>query len=307
MSAKDHLRTVLQDYYDCIVEEDVGEGCLKAEPEKILNFFGVDHVFNNTDELFWYMCDNLVHPDDLVKLDLFRKVDLAKRFEQGESGVEVEFRMKDQKGRYVWVSMTVLFELSKEDHSVIYYVSMFRNIEAEKKNQLQNEILARKDAMTGLCNRNYTEFLVGKMMEKKLSGQGYVMLVMDIDDFKMVNDSYGHLTGDMVIKEVARRLAMSFDKGIVGRIGGDEFMVFFEYDGTKEEVIAQCDSKRKELSFQYHENTFTLYIHCSMGMYFNPKQNRSYIKAFEFADKALYEAKSKGKNNLCVSKADEKI
>lgn len=307
MLRDDHLGKALHDYYDCIVEEYVGENRLEADPEQVRKFFGVEQVFKNTDELFWYMCDNLVHPDDLVKLDLFRSVDLRKRFEQGENGVEVEFRMKDRRQCYVWVCMTVLFEVSKEKHTVEYHVSLFRNIDSEKKMQLQNEVMARKDAMTGLYNRNYTEFLVGKMMEKKLSGLGYAILVMDIDDFKTVNDTYGHLTGDMVIKEVARRLSMSFDKGIVGRIGGDEFMVFFEYDQPKEQVIALCDDKRKELSFQYHENTFTLYIHCSMGMYFNPQQNRSYKKAYEFADKALYEAKSKGKNTLCVSKADEKI
>ena len=307
MLQKDHLAKVLYDYYDYVVEEYVKEGRLETDPEQIRNFFGVEKMFKSTDELFWYMCDYLVHPDDLVKLDLFRTVDLKKRFEQGENGVEVEFRMKDRKERYVWVSMTVLFEISEESHEVVYHLTLLRNIDKEKKTQMQNEVLARKDALTGLCNRSYTEYLVGKMMEKKLTGKGYAMLVLDIDDFKTVNDMYGHLTGDMVITEVSRRLSLSFEKGIVGRIGGDEFMVFFEYDEPKEQVIAMCENKRKELSFQYHENTSTLYIHCSMGMYFNPEQNRSYKKAFEFADKALYEAKSKGKNNLCVSKADEII
>lgn len=304
-TVKSHLYNALHGYYDCVVEENLLENRLEADEEQVQHFFGINrNEMKSTEDLFWHMCNHLVHPDDLVKMDLFRSVDLWKRFEQGERGVSVEFRMKDRQGQYEWVSLTVLFDVSEADHSISYFISLFRNVNEEKKEHLHNELLARRDGMTGLYNRDYTEFLVSKMMQKRLSGLGYAMLVLDIDDFKSVNDSYGHLTGDMVIKEVAKRLSLSFDKAIIGRIGGDEFMVFFEYDQPREDVAGMCEEKRKELSFQYHENALVLHIHCSMGMYFNPEGNVSYEKAFDFADKALYEAKSKGKNILCVSNAN---
>ena len=93
--------------------------------------------------------------------------------------------------------------------------------------------LAERDWLTGLYNRGSTEQRVGQAMQ---SWKGGAMLVLDIDWFKQVNDQYGHLMGDEILRDVARTLeCLFFQRDIVGRVGGDEFAVYVTADCT-----AQC-------------------------------------------------------------------
>lgn len=163
----------------------------------------------------------------------------------------------------------------------------------------RSEILERDvqlDSMTGLYNRRYTEEHIRNLLEeKKMSG---CLLLLDLDEFKKVNDSHGHQAGDRLLKHVARLLHEKSGKNdIAGRAGGDEFMLFLvnvkertDAERTAQEIIAETGRFCLELN---------LHQSCSVGMAEVSGSNITFDEAYSRADKALYEAKEAGKGICC--------
>lgn len=155
---------------------------------------------------------------------------------------------------------------------------------------------ARKDSLTGLWNRKYLE----EDVEKYLTGDNAkgAFLVMDIDRFKMINDSFGHMVGDRVITEFANLINQKVGpRDIAARLGGDEFVVFLKGQYAYEEVIEYCTIVLKEVN----ENISTLVsgsdVTASIGIAMIPDDGMSFDELYSNADKALYYVKQNGKNN----------
>lgn len=123
------------------------------------------------------------------------------------------------------------------------------------------------------------------------------LLIIDLDDFKQVNDSYGHMFGDAVLVQAAQTIKKLFrSKDIVGRIGGEEFMVLMKDITDSEIVNIRCNQLNTAfhdiLCRQMTENPLS----CSIGVSFAPAHGRSYFELFCCADQALYLAKDQGKD-----------
>ncbi len=156
---------------------------------------------------------------------------------------------------------------------------------------------AAKDAGTGLLNKKAaTEYAVEKL---RLAKDGICwLLIIDIDDFKNVNDSFGHLFGDQVIYKVADTLRSHASlRGIVGRFGGDEFFVLLDKVKDREDLKTLLKSITKELAVAYDPK---LKVTLSIGVSQYPKDGRDFSELFGKADKALYIAKEKGKNRHII-------
>lgn len=156
---------------------------------------------------------------------------------------------------------------------------------------------AAKDAGTGLLNKKAaTEYAVEKL---RLAQDGICwLLIIDIDDFKNVNDSFGHLFGDQVIYKVADTLRSHASlRGVVGRFGGDEFFVLLDKVKDREDLKTLLKSVTKELAMAYDPK---LKVTLSIGVSQYPKDGRDFSELFGKADKALYIAKEKGKNRHII-------
>lgn len=156
---------------------------------------------------------------------------------------------------------------------------------------------AAKDAGTGLFNKKAaTEYAVEKL---RLAKDGICwLLIIDIDDFKNVNDSFGHLFGDQVIYKVADTLRSHVSlRGLVGRFGGDEFFVLLDKVKDREDLKTLLKSITKELAVAYDPK---LKVTLSIGVSQYPKDGRDFSELFGKADKALYIAKEKGKNRHII-------
>lgn len=172
------------------------------------------------------------------------------------------------------------------------------------------EQISRTDTLTGICNRWwYNEQL------KHRSGQPeyrrrYVLLLIDIDHFKTINDTYGHLCGDQVLIHTARIIEEAFRKdGIVCRWGGDEFLCQVRAP-SPEQALSMAEFVRESIaSMPFHAPDGTpLRITVSIGAVFVPNPQDIYsAKLFSIADQALYEAKNSGRNRVGfrVTAADE--
>lgn len=156
---------------------------------------------------------------------------------------------------------------------------------------------AARDAGTGLFNKKaITEFAIEKLQLKDQNTRWFI--IMDIDDFKDINDTYGHLFGDQVIRKVADILQVNAGyRGVVGRFGGDEYFVMLEKVPDRAALKTWIKTVVKEMTYAFDPK---LKVTASIGVSQYPADGDDYEELFAKADKALYIAKEKGKNRHII-------
>lgn len=214
----------------------------------------------------------------------------------GSSSFEMEFTMHSQEGESV---------CRVKGGRLYKYTNMVVGI--MRPNQIaDNEAYyltpAARDAGTGLLNKKaVTEYTVGRLQLKDGNTRWFILL--DIDDFKNINDTYGHLFGDKVISRVADILQFNVGfRGIVGRFGGDEFYIFLEKVPDRAAVKILIKTIVKEMAYAFDPQ---LKVTASIGIVRYPEDGEDYETLFSKADRALYVAKEKGKNRHIIY--DEKL
>lgn len=167
---------------------------------------------------------------------------------------------------------------------------------------------ANTDSLTGLYNRKHTEDLIQGCLQGASGGDGKIraFLLMDIDFFKEINDRYGHAAGDAVLRQVGDSLKSMFKKdSIVGRIGGDEFVVFLKEPEDLEDVenkAAEVPPLFRSLNIpELQGRTLT----CSIGVACAPFHGQDYLELYKCADIAMYETKEKGRNGYTIYQEEE--
>ncbi|MEG2720013.1 MAG: diguanylate cyclase, partial [Oscillospiraceae bacterium] len=163
-----------------------------------------------------------------------------------------------------------------------------------------NDVVLRSqlDQMTGVYNRSTAEELIKTIL--KNSDNTYAMIMLDIDNFKQINDTYGHAYGDDVLRRLAQLLHSFFRQGdIVARMGGDEFLVFMTNAPSQKIVELKCKELLYEIQNSNTDKTkiFTL---CSLGIAISNDKSNTFELLYENADSALYEAKKNGKNQCSI-------
>jgi diguanylate cyclase (GGDEF)-like protein len=176
-----------------------------------------------------------------------------------------------------------------------------RDITERKKSEQLIEFMAYHDSLTKLLNRESFQMKVKEHLKREQNG---VMLFIDLDRFKMINDTLGLRTGDLLLIEVSKRLKV-YEEGILSRQGGDEFTIYFpnickEQAKEKTEEILDCLSKPYIIEGQ------ELYVTPSVGMSIFPTDSRDYDMLIQKADVALYESKAAGGNTYTFYSAESK-
>ena len=156
---------------------------------------------------------------------------------------------------------------------------------------------AARDAGTGLLNkRAWTEYTIEQLNRK--DGQVRWLVIIEIDDFKHINDTYGHIFGDQVIRRVAEIMQeLVGQRGVIGRFGGDEYVIVLEKVETREQLKTLLKTIAKELALAFDPKT---HVTASIGVSEYPVDGNEYEELMRKADKALYLAKEKGKNRHII-------
>ncbi|MBV7504502.1 GGDEF domain-containing protein [Bacillus sp. sid0103] len=160
---------------------------------------------------------------------------------------------------------------------------------------------SEKDALTGIYNRRCVEAFVSKMESKtKQKKQDFTLLLLDVNDFKVINDLFGHKVGDQYIKNIAHQLEKSIrDKDIVARWGGDEFLIISPGVKRNESLVEMLEEIHKNLkSISPNE----LEIGVSIGTACYPSEGKSFDELIKIADKKMYHIKSLKKQNVYPQK-----
>lgn len=192
---------------------------------------------------------------------------------------------------------------SLEDSRLLRSVCDIGVMVLEKANLFKSiEELVIKDPLTSLFLRDYFFMRLKEELQRvKVTGKKLGLIMLDIDNFKQVNDTYGHIVGDLVLKKLSKILTSIIgDSGnVVSRFGGEEF-IFFAVESTRDEMIAIGEKIRKTveetiISFRRKKVSFTV----SMGLVMYPDSAVDILSLIDEADRLLYKAKAEGKNKLC--------
>ncbi len=207
---------------------------------------------------------------------------------QPSEAVTCTYRVLDAKGNIRWVRDTV--RLSQEDTGLMLR-GVIVDVTTQKLAELKVERQATRDGLTGTLNRN--AFLAE--LDRMLSGdQALALVMLDLDNFKEINDSLGHAAGDQLLRTVSERLNESIgDFGCVGRIGGDEFAVVLHLERpdmahTAVEKLSQC------LVSPIISEHLTVQASASFGYAVSPEDGTSSERLLMMADQAMYKAKRSG-------------
>lgn len=171
---------------------------------------------------------------------------------------------------------------------------IFKYNEAFQKIRIEEQ--RDRDELTGLLNKAAIEREVCKSLEEK--EKGYILIV-DIDNFKQINDQYGHLVGDAVLSAYAKSFEEVFSElSLIGRFGGDEFILFVKIEDF-DDVLQLFEQEKKVLrtmvNIPVHDG---MHLTMSAGAAFYNGNDYDYRRLLELADRALYEAKQEGKNQI---------
>ena len=156
--------------------------------------------------------------------------------------------------------------------------------------------LAHKDSLTGLGNRSlFLQWIQQAVREKKPFG----LVFLDLDDFKLINDSYGHWQGDLLLIKVAKKLeAIAGDKAYLARLGGDEF-VFIVKDWEEYQGLHWIQNLSRKMSEPVKINNYLFSTEASIGVAVFPEDSNEADELLRFADMAMYQMKNQGKNSYC--------
>ncbi len=251
--------------------------------------YGENDIIGLPDE--WFM---LVHPDDVQNL----KAQIARHLQGKISVLEGEYRIRRQDGQYVWMLARAVAVRDAKGVAV-RLVGSQSDISEQKavEDQLLHE--AFHDALTGLPNRVLFVDRLGVLVDRARHGKNpkhFAVLFVDVDRFKYVNDSLGHLAGDEFLIEVGRRLQSCMnEKDTLARYGGDEFTILLDQMSGAWAVQAFCEKLQKAMStpFEYQGQEF--YSSLSVGSTFSSLGYERPDDMMRDADTALYQAKARGR------------
>jgi diguanylate cyclase (GGDEF)-like protein len=220
---------------------------------------------------------------------------LIETFKQGNPKINFEYRVGKNLNNFYWIRVCINFILEpmQGDVCALIYV---QNITDKKLRELKLQSRAERDLLSKLYNRITTQQKAEKLLANAKPNEMLVLFMIDLDNFKQINDSLGHLYGDAVIIETAHRLKHIFrENDVVGRLGGDEFAIFIPNVPTVDFIEEKAKNICTSMSAPVLFDNIPKSVGCSIGIAYTTS-SCSFKDLYEMADKALYVAKSKGKN-----------
>lgn len=216
---------------------------------------------------------------------------LNQRFSENKHRLDMQFKITQDKEEK-WCEIVV--HMFKDTYTQTVYALLYmRDITGDMRQKLETEKAAQLDALTGVYNRATFTKQVNFYMNLVNKEEMCALVLLDMDNFKFINDTQGHLVGDSLLKQFAEILKSNFrGTDYIGRYGGDEFMVFIKDIPSNE----QLDMMMKRL----YQNFSLSDIQCSCGVRMMTSDNTDYSEIFKQADEALYSAKKNGKNHYIV-------
>lgn len=247
------------------------------------------------------MLSDIIHPEDWFRVQLA----LNRSLKEAGAPYHSEHRLRHAKGHYVWVEDHGRVVTSDQDGKPLRMVGSTKDITLRKENEARMEQLAFFDQLTGLPNRRlFFDRLNQAHRRVSRSKNSAVIIFVDLDQFKKLNDDHGHASGDRLLIEVGERLtSVVRQDDTVARFGGDEFVILLENLPPEElearrlaNEIADNLLQRLQESWEVHGSAYE--IRASLGAAILDKHSTDVDAVLAAADQAMYRSKSAGGGTL---------
>lgn len=235
--------------------------------------------------------EKIVHPEDLMIQRAHEAAMIS-----GENMNDVEFRVKESSdGQYNWFRIHPI-EVTQEGMEREYVLGYIFDVTCDMLRLQTEKEKADRDFLTGLYSRGSMIDIIKKKLESS-SDETHILLLVDLDKFKEINDSLGHEAGDRALTDFADCMKGFFRKeDFIGRFGGDEFFVFLPSVKSIDGVLSRLESFCEIVTSRTQAKEWNV-LGCSIGMAVYPQDGQTYEKLYREADVAMY--KSKKKDGIC--------
>ena len=241
--------------------------------------------------------------NSIVSSENFPEICRVAKCKVDENYICIPFYVNEQKN----IVIHIISKSQDELNNLKYKIGIIKKYLEETKPILESKILMEAlrqknltDSLTGLYNRKYLDEIVEKQLNLDMkNGVVYAIMFLDIDYFKMVNDTYGHDVGDDILRKLAikKKKSISSNETLI-RYGGEEFLILMK-NATQEsakELANKINADFSKIIFNYGGDSFSKTV--SIGYSFFPTDTDQFWKCIKYADISLYEAKSTGRNKV---------
>ncbi|GGH70657.1 hypothetical protein GCM10010978_05820 [Compostibacillus humi] len=260
-------------------------------------------------------CEILIghSPESFIGESLFRQIvsedrdkvkwQMMKAVEERKN-CKIQFRNHNKEGEIVWLEMAGTPVYCDSTDKLSHFVLVIRDITMQKKYENRLKNLALHDPLTNLPNRRlFDKYLLQSFQPSGSEQRKLAVMMMDMDDFKMINDTYGHDIGDKVLIEFAKRIESCLrDTDIAARLGGDEFAILLPEIASvhdAEQIAERIQNKMREPWMIDH---YQLNVSTSIGIFvINKDEHLTPHSVVRNADKALYKVKNTGKMSYSIT------
>ncbi len=241
--------------------------------------------------------DARVHPDDLARVEADREA-----YFRGEKPSYVnERRMQCRDGSWKWILSRGMVVARDAQGNPLRMIGTHTDISERKALEERLQQLAHFDVLTGLSNRAlFSDRLRQSLARARRDRKRMGLLMIDLDEFKPVNDQYGHHVGDLLLKEVARRMleCVRRETDTVARLGGDEFVVILSALEKAQDALDVAEKIRHRLNQTIEVAGLQLKVSSSTGVAVFPEHGADEVLLLKSADEAMYCAKANGRNRV---------
>lgn len=283
--------------------EQALEGIIITDPEA--NILAVNQAFS---EITRYEADEVQD----------RNVRLLKSGRHDQSFYREMWRTLKQTGRWmgevwnrrkngeIYPQILGISAVRDGQGTVTHYVGLFHDISELKLQEERIVHQAYHDSLTGLPNRRLAmDRIEVSIAHVRRGGTKLAVLILDLDNFKNINDTLGHTSGDALLLLVANRLvAQVREEDTVARLGGDEFLLLVAAITSEQMVVDLLQRLLKGLAQPFQVDGHELFVTASIGVAFFPNDGANAASLIKYADIAMYQAKARGKNSYCLFTSD---
>lgn len=290
--SREKYRLVAEAARDVIWEWDLFSD-VRVYPKKLYDMLGYNEKALSRTSLW----NTIIHPEDLKSVN-----ETINNYLEGKTDFySHDYRIRKANGEYIWIQGTGKV-LRNTEGKATHFFGAITDITELKTNQERVGNLAYFDSLTGLANRVKLNEEIDKIInENRNKNEEYLLIFIDMDNFKYINDSFGHLTGDIILMESGTRISKFVSNpGIAARFGGDEFVLFIK---CKE---SELEEKIKNLQAVFYRPFLIqgrpFYISISIGAVLYPRDGNNFVELIKNADTAMYSSKESGKGRFSIFK-----
>lgn len=281
---------------DTLIANALEYGKVDLETGTLLEFNGEesgmpyqDFLYKNVQEKVSQ--EHAAYVEKKLSLEFVRQA-----YQEGRETVEMQFLMKCGSA-YRWVSCVVYKINMDAENTVIFVVT---DIDDRKRQEIALKEQAERDGLTGLYNAVTTRSKINELLSQKDSlNETHVFVLLDLDNYKQINDTFGHSYGDQVLVDIATTLNTRFrSSDIVGRLGGDEFIILLRSVRSYGYAEHMIEELCKAIHKTYTDGDLSVTISASIGIAIAPTDGSTFEQLYKKSDIAQYHVKRQGKNGF---------